>query len=53
VSSAAAPGHVMAVRRHVFDVLQPAQVEQLREICDAMLTTLDPGGQMRTLFDAP
>jgi DNA-binding MarR family transcriptional regulator len=50
---ATAPGHVDAVRRHVFDVLAPAQVEQLRQICDALLTTLDPEGQMSELFDAP
>ncbi|HEV7147905.1 MAG TPA: MarR family transcriptional regulator [Pedococcus sp.] len=48
---AAAPGHVKAVRSHVFDVLAPAQVEQLRQICDAMLTTLDPDGQMSDLYD--
>ena len=48
---AAAPGHVEAVRSHVFDVLAPAQVEQLRQICDAMLTTLDPDGQMSDLYD--
>ena len=47
---AAAPGHVTAVRRHVFDALEPAQVEQLRQICDAMLTTLDPDGLMSRLF---
>ena len=33
----AAPGHVRAVRRHVFDRLTPEQVEQLREIFDAVL----------------
>lgn len=48
---AAAPGHVQAVRSHVFDVLAPAQVEQLRQICDAMLTTLDPEGQMSSLYE--
>jgi DNA-binding MarR family transcriptional regulator len=48
---AAAPGHVTAVRRHVFDALEPAQVEQLRQICDAMLTTLDAEGQMRDLYE--
>jgi DNA-binding MarR family transcriptional regulator len=50
---AAAPGHVTAVREHVFDALEPAQVEQLRQICDALLTTLDPGGRMTSLFDLP
>lgn len=49
--AAAAPGHVEAVRSHVFDVLAPAQVEQLRQICDAMLTTLDPDGQMSDLYE--
>jgi DNA-binding MarR family transcriptional regulator len=48
---AAAPGHLAAVRHHVFDALEPVQVEQLRQICDALLTTLDPGGQMRGLLD--
>ena len=38
---AAAPGHVEAVRRHVLDPLTSAQVTQLREICDALLPTLD------------
>jgi DNA-binding MarR family transcriptional regulator len=33
---AAAPGHVEGVRRHVFDVLTPAQVEQLGEISAAI-----------------
>jgi DNA-binding MarR family transcriptional regulator len=32
----AAPGHVEGVRRHVFDVLSPAQVEQLGEISAAI-----------------
>jgi DNA-binding MarR family transcriptional regulator len=48
---AAAPGHVTAVRRHVFDALQPAQVAQLSEICEALLTTLDPEGHMTSLYD--
>jgi DNA-binding MarR family transcriptional regulator len=48
---AAAPGHVTAVRRHVFDTLAPAQVEQLRKICDALLTTLDTEGQMTSLYE--
>lgn len=33
---AAAPGHVEGVRRHVFDVLTPAQVAQLGEISAAI-----------------
>jgi DNA-binding MarR family transcriptional regulator len=48
---AAAPGHVDAVRSHVFDVLAPAQVGQLRKICDALLTTLDPEGLMSQLYE--
>lgn len=47
---AAAPGHVEAVRRHVFDVLEPAQIQQLRVICDALLTTLDAEGRMTGLY---
>ena len=47
---AAAPGHVTAVRRHVFD-LRPAQVAQLGQICDALLTTLDADGHMTSLYD--
>ena len=37
---AAAPGHVEGVRRHVFDVLTPAQVAQLGEISAAILEGL-------------
>ncbi len=37
---AAAPGHVAGVRRHVFDVLTPAQVDQLNEISVAILDGL-------------
>lgn len=36
--AAAAPGHVEAVRRLLIDRLSPAQVGQLREICEAVLT---------------
>ncbi|HET7396965.1 MAG TPA: MarR family transcriptional regulator, partial [Intrasporangium sp.] len=49
---AAAPGHVEAVRRRVFDVLDPGQVDQLRQICDALLTTLDAEGRMTSLYQA-
>ena len=35
--AAAAPGHVEAVRRHLFDRLTSEQVDQLEAICDAML----------------
>jgi DNA-binding MarR family transcriptional regulator len=34
--TAAAPGHVEGVRRHLFDRLTPAQVEQLRAIGEAI-----------------
>lgn len=33
----AAPGHVNAVREVLFDTLTPAQVEQLGEICSAII----------------
>ena len=48
---AAAPGHVDTVRRHVLDPLTPEQLEQLRGIGDALLTRLDPAGQMTALYD--
>jgi DNA-binding MarR family transcriptional regulator len=41
---AAAPGHVAAVRRHLFDVLTPAQIQQLGEISAAVLDGLLPAG---------
>ena len=40
--AAAAPGHVEAVRHHVFDALTPEQVRGLREVCEALLDRLDP-----------
>lgn len=42
----AAPGHVAAVRRLVFNALEPGQAEQLASIAAAMLTRLDPDGRM-------
>ncbi len=48
---AAAPGHVETVRRLVLDPLTREQVEQLRGIADALLTTLDPGRRMTALYD--
>jgi DNA-binding MarR family transcriptional regulator len=36
--SAAAPGHVHEVRRRIFDQLTDAQVRQLREVCEALLS---------------
>jgi DNA-binding MarR family transcriptional regulator len=38
--SAAAPGHVEGVRRHLFDQLTPAQVTQLRRISEAIVEHL-------------
>jgi len=38
---AAAPGHVGAVRRVVFDVLTPEQVEQLREIGEQVVRSAE------------
>jgi DNA-binding MarR family transcriptional regulator len=42
VLAAAAPGHVEGVRRHLFDVLTPAQVDQLGEISAAIRDGLSP-----------
>ncbi|MFV2013348.1 MULTISPECIES: MarR family winged helix-turn-helix transcriptional regulator [unclassified Micromonospora] len=38
--TAAAPGHVDAVRRHLFDQLTPEQVDQLRIISEALVKHL-------------
>lgn len=38
---AAAPGHVEAVRRFVFDALNSEDVQELARICDAILAQLD------------
>lgn len=42
VVEAAAPGHVEAVRRHVFDALRPEQVAQLRDIGRQVAHRVDP-----------
>jgi DNA-binding MarR family transcriptional regulator len=42
-----APGHVAAVRKALFDPLTPEQVSQLEQICDAVLSGLDPSGACR------
>lgn len=39
--AAAAPGHVAAVRRHLFDQLSPEQVRQLGEISQAVVAELE------------
>lgn len=41
--AAAAPGHVEGVRGHLFDALTPAQVDQLREIFEAVADGLLSG----------
>ncbi|GAA3298135.1 MULTISPECIES: MarR family winged helix-turn-helix transcriptional regulator [Dactylosporangium] len=38
--AAAAPGHVETVRTHLFDPLSPQQVEQLKQISEAIRQTL-------------
>ncbi|WKU08767.1 MarR family winged helix-turn-helix transcriptional regulator [Micromonospora sp. HUAS LYJ1] len=38
--AAAAPGHVEGVRRHLFDALSPAQVDQLRRISETLVAHL-------------
>ncbi|MFG1778132.1 MarR family winged helix-turn-helix transcriptional regulator [Micromonospora sp. NPDC049048] len=38
--AAAAPGHVEGVRRHLFDALTPAQVDQLRRISETLAAHL-------------
>ena len=48
---AAAPGHVDTVRRKVLDPLTRKQLDQLRDIGDALLTRLDPDGRMTALYD--
>jgi DNA-binding MarR family transcriptional regulator len=45
-----APGHVATVRDHVVDALTRAQVDQLREICEAVLERLDPEGDATAPF---
>lgn len=41
VLAAAAPGHVEGVRRHLFDALSPAQVDQLRRISETLAAHLE------------
>jgi DNA-binding MarR family transcriptional regulator len=41
--AAAAPAHVESVRRHLVDRLTPAQLHQLREICEVILEGLRGG----------
>lgn len=46
----AAPGHVANVRQLVIDALSPAQVQQLGEIADSLLSRLDPTGRMTSMY---
>lgn len=48
----AAPKHVTNVRHHVLDPLTDVQVEQLREIGDALLERLDPKGRLKAMYEA-
>lgn len=41
---AAAPGHVATTRRLVFDALTAEQIDQLTQVCSAILTRIDPEG---------
>ncbi|WP_108666448.1 MarR family winged helix-turn-helix transcriptional regulator [Euzebya rosea] len=40
---AAAPDHVESVRQAVFDVLEPGQVQQMRDIASAIVDNVVPG----------
>jgi DNA-binding MarR family transcriptional regulator len=53
VLQAAAPGHVAAVRRHLFDQLSAEQVRQLGAVCDAALAHLNPGSDALVPPPAP
>ncbi|RUR03324.1 MarR family winged helix-turn-helix transcriptional regulator [Labedella endophytica] len=48
-----APGHVGAVRRHVVDALEPAQLRALGEACAVILATLDPPAGFAARRQAP
>lgn len=47
---AAAPGHVDTVRRNVLDPLTRKQIDQLRDIGDALLMRLDPERRMTARY---
>ncbi|MGO1167318.1 MAG: MarR family winged helix-turn-helix transcriptional regulator [Janibacter sp.] len=50
----AAPGHVTFVRERILDQLTPQQVEALGEVSDALLSSLDPDGDLTMrAADAP
>lgn len=48
VLAAAAPGHVEAVRRHLFDLLTPTRVKQLRAISETLVGHLQTGRATRS-----
>lgn len=48
---ATAPGHVETVRQHVIDVLTPAQVGELAEICGSILAAVDPDRRLSGVYD--
>jgi DNA-binding MarR family transcriptional regulator len=45
-----APGHLAAVRHHVIDALSSEQVAGLRDICEAVLERIDPGGARTAIY---
>ncbi|WP_153505042.1 MarR family winged helix-turn-helix transcriptional regulator [Cumulibacter manganitolerans] len=47
---ATAPGHVAAVRHDVIDALSSRQIDQLREIGEAILQRLDPDGRLTPMY---
>ena len=47
---ATAPDHVRHVRSRVIDALTPAQVDQLRDITEAILARIDPEGAMTGFY---
>jgi DNA-binding MarR family transcriptional regulator len=50
---AAAPGHVAAVRKYVYDALTLEQAEQLAEIGYSIVTAIDPGDHCLPAPDGP
>jgi DNA-binding MarR family transcriptional regulator len=46
----AAPGHAANVRHHVIDALTDEQIDQLAAIGDAILSRLDPSGDMADIY---
>ncbi|MBW8485617.1 MarR family winged helix-turn-helix transcriptional regulator [Actinomadura parmotrematis] len=52
VLAEAAPGHVEAVREHLFDPLTREQVRQLRGCLESVLSSLDPDGEARDVLPA-